>query len=157
MWEVSWRPNKDWKMLTPNSSSYHSLSFPFSWAAQPGAWGPSLCQDKFLIPSSSLQLDWTSCHRGYIIIWRPPTSCERHNLHSIQPFDSQCFPLISLTGCTCYLHRWISSFESLAGSICNTGIDLLIDVRSVFLLIFHPSRLENCIHITFIFHWCRCL
>ena len=23
----------------PNSSGYHCLSFPFSWAAQPGAWG----------------------------------------------------------------------------------------------------------------------
>ena len=22
--------------------------------------------------------NWTSYHRGYIIIWRPPTSCERH-------------------------------------------------------------------------------
>ena len=50
-----------------------------------------------------------------IIIWRPPTSCERHNSHSIQPFDSHGCPLISSTGCTCYLHRCISSFDSLAG------------------------------------------
>ena len=27
--------------------------------------------DMFLIPASSLQLVWTSCRRGYIIIWRP--------------------------------------------------------------------------------------
>ena len=40
----------------PNSSGYHSLSFPFSWAAQPGTWGPSLCWDMVLIPASSLQL-----------------------------------------------------------------------------------------------------
>ena len=36
-------------------------------------------------------------------------------LYSIQPVDSQCYPLISSTGYTCYLHRWISSFDSLAG------------------------------------------
>ena len=66
-------------ILTPtNSSGYSNISFPFSWAAQPGAWGPSLCWDIVLIPASSLQLIWTSCHRGYIIIWCPPTSCERH-------------------------------------------------------------------------------
>ena len=58
-------------------------------------WGPSLCWDMVLIPASSLQLIWTSCHRGYIIIWRPPTSCECHNSHSIQPFDSQGYPLIA--------------------------------------------------------------
>ena len=102
-----------------NSSGYHSLSFLFSWAAQPGAWGPRLCWDMVLIPASSLQLIWTSCRWGYIIIWRPPTSCERHNSHSIQPLDSQGHPLISLTRCTCYLHRCISYFDSWAGSEVN--------------------------------------
>ena len=28
-------------------------------------------------------------HPGYVIIWHPPTSCKRHNSHSIQPVDSQ--------------------------------------------------------------------
>ena len=65
--------------IDPHSPGYHSLSFPFSWAAQPGAWGPSLCWNMVLIPASSLQLIWTCCRRGYIIIWRPPTSCKRHN------------------------------------------------------------------------------
>ena len=32
-------------ILTPNSSSYNSISFPFSWAAQLGAWGLNLCWD----------------------------------------------------------------------------------------------------------------
>ena len=106
----------------PNSSGYHSLSFPFSWAAQPRAWGPSLCWDMVLIPVSSLQLIWTSCRRGYIIIWHPPTSCERHDSHSIQPVHSQGHPLISSTGCTCYLHRCISHLTARPGrrSICNT-------------------------------------
>ena len=81
--------------IDSHSSGYHSLSFLFSWAAQPGAWGPSLCWDMVLIPVSSLQLNWTSCRRGYIIIWRPPTSCECHNftLNSI-PRQSRS-PLIS--------------------------------------------------------------
>ena len=36
-----------------------------------------------------------------------------------KPLDSQGHPLISSTGCTCYLHRCISSFDSLAGSEVN--------------------------------------
>ena len=48
---MSWRPNKTATYWPPNSSGYHSLSFPFSWAAQPGAWGPSLCWDMDLIPT----------------------------------------------------------------------------------------------------------
>ena len=71
---------------------------------EPG--GPSLCWDMVLIPAFTLQLIWTSCRRGYIIIWHPTTSCECHNLHSVQPFNSQGCPLISSTGCTCYLHRY---------------------------------------------------
>ena len=76
MWEVSWRLNKDCNILTSpqkNSSGYSSISFPFSWAAQPGAWGPSLCWDMVLIPASSLQLIDFLSHPYYIIIWRPPT------------------------------------------------------------------------------------
>ena len=68
----SWRPNKDCNILTPpNSSGYHSLSFPFFWAAQPGPRGPSLCWHMVLIPASSLQLTRTSCAPSYIIVLRP--------------------------------------------------------------------------------------
>ena len=48
-----------------------------------------------------------------------PTYFLRYNTHSIQPLDSQGRPLISSTGCTCYLHKCISSFDSLAGSEVN--------------------------------------
>ena len=54
----------DWTELQhidPHSSGYNSISFPFSWAAQPGAWGPSLCWDMVLIPASSPLLIRTSC------------------------------------------------------------------------------------------------
>ena len=77
---------------TPNSSGYNSISFPFSWAAQLGAWGPSLCLDMVLIPVSSLQLIWTSCRGGYIIIWRPPTSCEHHICTQFNPSTVKVIP-----------------------------------------------------------------
>ena len=64
-------------------------------AAQPGAWGPNLSWDMFLIPASSLQLIWTSCHRGYIIIWHPPTSCECHNFALNSTHRQSRSPLIS--------------------------------------------------------------
>ena len=92
VWEVSWRLNRTATYWPPNSSGYHSLSFPFSCAAQPGAWGPSFCWDMVLIPASTPQLIWTSCRQGNIIIWRPPTSCERHSSHLIQSLDSQGHP-----------------------------------------------------------------
>ena len=79
-------------ILTPNSSGYRSISFLFSWAAQPGAWGPSLCWDVVLIPATSLQLIWTSCRRGYIIIWGPPTSCERHICTQFNPSTVKVIP-----------------------------------------------------------------
>ena len=38
------------------------------------------------------------------------------HLHSIQPVNSQGYPLISSTRCTCYLHRYISYFDSSVGA-----------------------------------------
>ena len=85
---------------------------------------PGLLNRRFLIPASSLQLIWTSCRRGYIIIWRVPTSCERHNFAlNSSPRQSRS-PLISwyiwpdapviYTGTFLLLRGW-------SGSICNTG------------------------------------
>ena len=43
--------------------------------------------------------------------------------HSIQPVNSQGYPLISSTGCTCYLHRCISHLTAWPGRRprCNTN------------------------------------
>ena len=101
-----------------------------------GPGDPSLCWDMVLISASFLQLIWTSCRRGYIIIWHPPTSCERHNSHSIQPLDSQGRPLISLAGCTCYLYKCISSFNSLAGVNMQQYLYVLANLSRVFFLIY---------------------
>ena len=78
-----------------------------------------LCWDMVLIPASSLQLIWTSCRRGYIIIWRPPTSCECHNSHSIQPFDSQGCPLIFLDRMHLLFTQVHFFFDSPDGSEVN--------------------------------------
>ena len=79
-------------LTPPNSSGYKSISFPFSWAAQLGAWGPSLCWDMVLITVSFLPLIWTSYCWGYIIIWRPPTSCERHIHTQFNPSTVKVIP-----------------------------------------------------------------
>ena len=70
---------------------HSSVSFPFSVAAQPGAWGPSLSSFQHLLSN------WlTSClHPGYIIVRRPP-SCGRHKSPSIQPIHGQGYILIFL-------------------------------------------------------------
>ena len=92
LWEVRWRLNRTAIYWPPNSSGYSSISFPFSWAAQLGAWSSSLYWDMVLIPASSLQLIWTSCRRGYIIIWHPPTSCKRHICTQFNPSTVKVIP-----------------------------------------------------------------
>ena len=97
----------DWTELQHidhHSSGHNSVSFLFSWTAQPGAWGPSLCWDMVLIPASR-----TSCAPSYISVLCPLNSNRRQSRLS----------LTTLTGCTCYLHRCISYFDSLAGLEVN--------------------------------------
>ena len=60
----------------------------------PGA--QPLC-DMFLIPASSLQLTWTSCRRGYIIIWRRLFFLRASQFRTqFNPLDSQGHILIFL-------------------------------------------------------------
>ena len=135
LWEVSWRLNRSATYWSPNSSGYGSISFPFSWAAQPGAWRPSLCWDMVLIPASSLQLIWTSCCRVYNNNLTPTYFLRASHLYSIQPThrQSRLSPdlLISLTGCTCYLHRCISHLTAQPGrrSICYRFTNRVSDFR----------------------------
>ena len=135
--------------IDPHSYGHNSVSFPFSWAAQPGAWGtcssfqhllsnwfelhllnrgswgPPLLGAGFLCRilsptrlnsnSSELQLVWTSCAPSYIIVRRLPSSCGCHKSHSFNLSTVKVIFWYSSTGCTCYLHRCISYFDSLAG------------------------------------------
>ena len=105
-------------------------------------WGPASLGQVF-IPVSSLQLvwspnwligelrassagcwlslphrvstDWISCALSYIIVQRPPSSCGRQKLHSFNASTVKVSLCYSSTGCTCYLHRCISYFNSPAG------------------------------------------
>ena len=99
----------DWTELQhidPHSYGHNSVSFPFSWVAQPGAWEPSLsgtwssfqhllsnsnssirgpddslCWVLVLSTASYLQLTLTSCASSYIIVLRPLSStCQQSRL-----------------------------------------------------------------------------
>ena len=104
-------------VFTPTLTAI-SVSFPFSWVAQPEAWGPTLLGAGFLYRILS-PTDWTSCAPSYIIVQRPPSSCGRHKSHSFNPSTVKVIFWYSSTGCTCYLHRCISYFDSPAGSEVN--------------------------------------
>ena len=70
--------------------------------------------------SSDLQTDWIFCTLIYIIVQHPPSSCGRHKSHSFNPSTVKVIiSWYSSTGCTCYLHRCISYFDSSAGSEVN--------------------------------------
>ena len=140
-------------ILTPTLMAI-SVSLPFSRAAQPEAWGPSLsggsCSSiqHILTNSSDPQLvSRGGGHEGsslywvlvfstsilsltglvskltdflsspsYIIVQRSPSSYGRHKLHSFNPSTVKATLCYSSTGCTCYLHRFVSDFDSPAGS-----------------------------------------
>ena len=102
----------------PHSIGHNRVSFPSFWATQPGA---QPLRDMFLNPASSpnwsdLQTDWISCALSYIIVQPPASSFGRHKLHSFNPSTVKVILCYSSTGCTCYLHRCISNFDSPAGS-----------------------------------------
>ena len=100
--------------IDPYSYGHNRVSFPFSWAAQPGAWGSASLGDGSLYRILSPTL--TSClHPGYIIVRHPLSSCGRHKSHSIQPVHGQGYILIFLDGMHRYLPWCISYFDSLAG------------------------------------------
>ena len=108
--------------IDPHSIGHNRVSFPFSWAAQLEAWGPTLLGAGFLYrilsPTGlvSKQTDFLSSP-SYIIVQRPPSSCGHHNCtHSTHRRSRLQYPDYSSTGCTCYLHRCISYFDSPAGS-----------------------------------------
>ena len=147
----------DWTELQhidppPNSSGYNSISFPFSWAAQPGAWGTSLSGTWSSF--QHLLSNWSEALNSNCSIGGPegPPLLGAGFLYSIlSPTDLNflctelyyCFtptqfnlstvkviPLIPSTGCTCYLHRAFPILTARQGSICNTvNLDLNISIK----------------------------
>ena len=111
----SWRPNR--------TATYWP---PLLWAAQPGAWGPSLYGCWFSLPhlisnSSDPQLtDFLSSPGLYNNLTSTLLTASVTISHSFNPSTVKVIiSWYSSTGCTCYLHRCISYFDSLAGSEVN--------------------------------------
>ena len=103
-------------------SAWYWLSLPHlvsNWSglqtAQSGAWGLPLLGAGFLYRILS-PTDRISCALCYIIVQHPPSSCGRHKLHSFNLYTVKVILCYSSTGCTCYLHRCISYFDSPGGS-----------------------------------------
>ena len=91
MWEVSWRLNR-----TATYCSHNSVSFPFSWAAQPGAWGPSLsgtCSSFQHLLSNWLNFMCTELYNNLMPTLLPASVTISH---SIQPIHGQGYILIFL-------------------------------------------------------------
>ena len=125
----------DWTELQhndPHAYGHNSISFPFSCST--GGLGAQPLWDMVLILASSLQLIWTPTAQSGS--WGPPLLGAGSLYRILSPTDSNflstelyyCFmptqfilstvkviPLIPSTGCTCYLHRCISYFDSSAG------------------------------------------
>ena len=115
-----WEGVGDWTELQHidlHSYGHNSISFP---CCSTGGLGTQSPWDMFLIPASSLQLTWTSCHRGYIIIWHPLFFLRASQFRTqFNPSTVKVISWYSSTGCTCYLHRCISYFDGLARSDVN--------------------------------------
>ena len=76
--------------IEPHSIGHNRVSFPFSWAAQPGAWGPHsagwwLSLLHLVTNGSGLQTNWLPVFTELYYSSTTPSSCERHKLHSFNP------------------------------------------------------------------------
>ena len=91
----------DWTELQhidPHSYGHNSVSFPFSWAAQPGAWGSSLsgtCSSFQHLISNWLNFLCTELHNDLTSTLLPASFTISHSIQVISWYSS--------TGCTCYL------------------------------------------------------
>ena len=114
-WEMSWRLNRTETYWPPNYSGYNSISFLFSCGCSTGGLRAQPLLRHGSHSSIFSPTAWLPVTSRLYNSFTPTCFPWHHNLHSIQPIDSQGYPPISSTGCTCYLHRCISSFDSLAG------------------------------------------
>ena len=126
VWEVSWRLNKTatyWPPALLDIAAFLSRS---AGLLNRGPGGPASTG------SGSHSSNWNTDFK----LWSPTnwlpvaaglyhcliSTCFlwRHNSHSIPPVNSQGCPLISSTGCTCYLYWCISYLTAWPGrrSIC---------------------------------------
>ena len=101
----------------PNSSGYNSISFPFSWAAQPGAAQPGV---RVFSTTSYLQLVWSPNWLNFLCSVLCNCSTPTFLLCNCStPTFVKVIFWYSSTGCTCYLHKCISYLDSPAESEVN--------------------------------------
>ena len=119
--------------IDPHSYGHNCVSFPFFWAAQPGAWGPASLGVGFLycilspIHLISKLTDFLSSPGLYNNLTSTLLPASVSISHSFNPSTVKVIiPWYSSTGCTCYLHRCISYFDSPAGSGVNIQHTLVI-------------------------------
>ena len=87
----------------------------FAGLLNQGSWRPiGLCWVLVLSTASYLQLTEPVCGTGLYNCLKPICILWASHQHPIQPIHSQGYTLISLTGCTCYLHRFISYLTAQA-------------------------------------------
>ena len=121
-----WEGVGDWTELQhidPHSYGHNSVSFPLSWAAYPGAqplWVLDFSTASYLRLIWSPTADFLSSPGLYnnltpSLLPASVTISHSFNLSTVTVIISW----YSWIGCTCYLHRCISYFDSLAGSEVN--------------------------------------
>ena len=94
----------------------------WSPTAQSGAWGP-LCW--VLAFSTTLVSNWSGFQTNWLPVFTElfnsssPTFLWTAQSHSFNPSTVKVIFWYSLSGCTCYLHRCISYFDSPVGSSVN--------------------------------------
>ena len=118
----SWRPNKDCNILTPQLFWLSQPFFPVLLSCSTGGLGaqPLLGHGSHSGIFSPTDMNFLSPRlynnlMSTYMLWAPQFRTQ------FNPSTVKVAPnlLISSTGCTCYLHRCISSFDSLAGLEVN--------------------------------------
>ena len=132
-----WSPN--WLiggLRAPSAGCWFSLPHLVSnWSglqtAKSGAWELPLLGAGFLYRILSTTGLVFLSSPSYIIVQRTTSSCGCHKLHSFSPSTVKATLCSSSTGCICYLHRYISYFDSPAGSLVNIQHPELIFLHTV--------------------------
>ena len=138
VWEVTWKLNKDCNILTPTLLAIAAFLSHSPGQLNRGLGGPASAgsgshssnwNTDFKLWSST---DWLPVTPGLCNYLMSTCFLWHHISHSIQPVNSQGYPLISSTGCTCYLHSCISHLIVRPGrrSICYIRMYIYIKIHS---------------------------
>ena len=121
---MSWRQNK----TDPHSYGHNSVSFPFSWVAQPGPGGPASLGHG-LHSNVFSPTDWTSCAPSYIIIWRLLLflRASQFALNSTRP-RSRLYPDIPRPDAPVIHTGAFTIWRAWLGSICYTFYTHILNI-----------------------------